>query len=164
MFVRYYVDLPLPFAEIERAFLRDPAAWLPTVVREADDQGERLLGEVGFGDGHRLDKRVEVGVGEPVRLTGATLVPITWKATGVGVVFPSLEGDLEIAALGPDRTQLSLSARYRPPLGGVGRVLDRALLHRVAEATVKDFVHRVRAALLDRLQPASGDGPTRIGR
>ena len=67
-------------------------------------------------------------------------------------VFPSLEGDLEVAALGPDRTQLAMSARYRPPLGGVGRAIDRTLLHRVAEATVKDFVHRVRQAILDRLQ------------
>jgi hypothetical protein len=152
MFVRYYADLPVPLASVERAFLDDPVAWLPAAVREADDQGERLLGEVGFGDGHRLDKRVEVSVGEPVRLTDAVMLPITWRATGVGVVFPSLEGDLEVAALGPDRTQLAMSARYRPPLGGVGRALDRALLHRVAEATVKDFVLRVRQAILDRLQ------------
>ena len=152
MFVRYYLDLPVPLVEAERAFLDDPVSWLPAAVREADEQGDRLLGEVGFGDGHRLDKRVEVTVGEAVRLTGAVMLPITWRATGVGVVFPSLEGDLEVAALGPDRTQLAMSARYRPPLGGVGRALDRALLHRVAEATVKDFVLRVRQAILDRLQ------------
>ena len=111
----------------------------------------------GFGEGHRLDKRVEVTVGEAVRLTGAVMLPITWRATGIGVVFPALEGDLEVASLGPDRTQLSMSARYRPPLGGVGRALDRALLHRVAEATVKDFVHRVRQAILDRLQAVGTD-------
>jgi hypothetical protein len=28
-------------------------------------------------------------------------------------------------------------------MGAVGRMLDRALLHRVAEATVKDFLDRV---------------------
>jgi hypothetical protein len=157
MFVRYYLDLPVPLAEAERAFLDDPVSWLPAAVREADEQGDRLLGEVGFGDGHRLDKRVEVTVGEAVRLTGAVMLPITWRATGIGVVFPALEGDLEVASLGPDRTQLSMSARYRPPLGGVGRALDRALLHRVAEATVKDFVHRVRQAILDRLQAVGTD-------
>mgnify|MGYP003704241909 FL=1 len=157
MFVRYYLDLPVPLVEAERAFLDDPVSWLPAAVREADEQGDRLLGEVGFGDGHRLDKRVEVTVGEAVRLTGAVMLPITWRATGIGVVFPALEGDLEVASLGPDRTQLSMSARYRPPLGGVGRALDRALLHRVAEATVKDFVHRVRQAILDRLQAVGTD-------
>jgi hypothetical protein len=45
--------------------------------------------------------------------------------------------------LGRDRTQLAISARYRPPLGAVGRVADRVLLHRVAEATVKDFLDQV---------------------
>ena len=28
-------------------------------------------------------------------------------------------------------------------MGAVGRVLDRAMLHRVAEATIKDFLDRV---------------------
>jgi hypothetical protein len=32
---------------------------------------------------------------------------------------------------------------YQPPLGPVGRVLDRALFGRFAEASVKDFVDRV---------------------
>jgi len=37
--------------------------------------------------------------------------------------------------------------RYQPPLGVVGRTIDRVLLHRVAEATVKDFLDRVGAAI-----------------
>ena len=45
--------------------------------------------------------------------------------------------------LGPKRTQLSISARYRPPMGPLGRALDKAMLHRVAEATIKDFLDRV---------------------
>jgi hypothetical protein len=75
---------------------------------------------------------------------------MTWHATGVETLFPSLEADLEVAALGASRTQLSVSARYRPPLGPVGRVIDRALLHRVAEATIKDFLDRTGEILLSR--------------
>ena len=45
-----------------------------------------------------------------------------------------------MAGLGPNRTQLSVSAQYRPPLGMVGRAIDRTLLHRVAEATMKVFI------------------------
>jgi hypothetical protein len=51
-------------------------------------------------------------------------------------------------AQGGGRTQLAISARYRPPLGAVGRAVDRVLLHRVAEATVKDFLDRVGAAIM----------------
>ena len=46
--------------------------------------------------------------------------------------------------------KLSVSARYRTPMGAVGRMLDRALLHRVAEATVKDFLDRVGERLRSR--------------
>ena len=50
-----------------------------------------------------------------------------------------------------------MSARYVPPFGAVGRALDRALLSRVAEATVKDFLDRV-AGTTSR---ASSGGPDR---
>ena len=48
----------------------------------------------------------------------------------------------------PNRTQLSMSARYVPPLGMIGKVIDRAILSRVAEATLKDFLDRVGDALI----------------
>ena len=59
-----------------------------------------------------------------------------------------------LGSLGEDRTQLAISARYRPPLGVVGRTVDRVLLHRVAEATVKDFLDRVGERIQAR-EPAS---------
>jgi hypothetical protein len=49
--------------------------------------------------------------------------------------------------LAPGRTQLAISARYAPPLGPLGRAIDRVILFRVAEATLKDFLDRVGAAL-----------------
>jgi hypothetical protein len=59
-----------------------------------------------------------------------------------------MEADLEVASLGPSATQLAISARYSPPLGIVGRMLDRAVLHRVAEATIKDFLDHLGSILL----------------
>ena len=53
------------------------------------------------------------------------------------------------------RCQLAISARYDPPLGAVGRAIDRALLARVAEATVKDFLDRVRDSIARRLSDAA---------
>jgi hypothetical protein len=54
-----------------------------------------------------------------------------------------MEGDIELAPFGPGASHLAMSGRYTPPYGGIGQALDRALLHRVAEATVRDFVQRV---------------------
>jgi hypothetical protein len=144
MFLRYYLDLPAPFPSVETSLLDEPATWVPGLLREAEDRGERLLTDVGFVlDARRIDKQVEVQFGTPHRLPSKTRLPMTWRATGTDRLFPQLEADLEVAALGPDRTQLSISAQYRPPLGAAGRVIDRALLHRVAEATIKDFLDRV---------------------
>jgi hypothetical protein len=148
MFLRAYVELNLPIAEVEAALLRTPAEWIPGLASTAEERGDQLLAEVGFPvSGFQLGKRVEVELGAPVRTPGRTWLPVTWRATGPSGIFPTLEGELEVAALGPHLTQLGLSARYKPPFGLVGESLDRALLHRVAEATVLDFVERVGLAL-----------------
>jgi hypothetical protein len=144
MFVRYFLELPASFEAVEACLLDDPQSWVPGLLEDAEDRGERLLADVGFElDTRRVDKQVEVQFGTPYAIPSKTLLPMTWRATGPDVLFPQLDADLEVAALGMDRTQLSISARYRPPLGVAGRALDRALLHRVAEATIKDFLDRV---------------------
>jgi hypothetical protein len=144
MFVRYYLGLLVAFKDAEASLLDDPGTWVPGMLEAAENRGERLLAEVGFAlDTRRIDKEIEIALGEPNRLTSKTMLPMTWRATGPERLFPQLDADLEVAALGPRRTQLSISARYRPPLGAFGRALDRAMLHRVAEATIKDFLDRV---------------------
>jgi hypothetical protein len=152
MFIRYYLDLPIRSNEVEAALLAQPEAWVPGLARDAEDRGERLLAEVGFAYDreHRLDKQVEIAFGTPYRSPSKTLLPMSWQPTGAEHLFPALEADLEVAPLGASRTQLSISARYRPPMGAVGRALDRTLLHRVAEATMKDFLDRVGEALQTR--------------
>jgi hypothetical protein len=148
MFVRYYLELPRPFEEVEAALLNSPEDWVPGLAAEAEARGEQLLAEVGFETaGGRVEKQVRIELGQSFRIASKTILPMTWRATLAEGLFPTLEADLEVAALGGRRTQLSISARYRPPLGSLGRAVDRALLHRVAEATVKDFLDRTGEAL-----------------
>ena len=155
MFLRYYLELRAPFDDVQRALLGDTGAWIPGLLRDAEDRGQRLLADVGFAmDTRRIDKEVEIEIGEPHRIPGVTTLPMAWRATGTERLFPQLDADLEVAALGRERTQLSISARYRPPMGVVGRALDKALLHRVAEATVKDFLDGVGDRLGRRTTPA----------
>ena len=155
MFARYFVDLDMPFGRAEASLLRAPREWLPDIAGAAGSEGDVLLAEVGFGPPHfRVSKRVAVSVGVPLRLPSKTLLPVTWRAAGVGSLFPEMEGDLEVAPFGPARSQLSMNARYHPPLGAVGAAADRALLHRVAEATIRGFVERVREKL-EGLPPAA---------
>ncbi|MEO6798079.1 MAG: hypothetical protein ABI401_04965 [Candidatus Dormibacter sp.] len=155
MFIRYFVELAHPRGDLERALLASPKTLIPSIASFADDRGQHLLAEVGFAvEGHRVTKRIEVEVGPPVIREGRTWVLITWRATGPTGLFPMLEAELELASLGTHLTQLSISARYEPPLGFLGRTIDRALLSRVAEATVKDFLDRLGHALEARLEPS----------
>jgi hypothetical protein len=103
---------------------------------------------VGVGPlGPRLGRRVAIRLGDPVRFPSMLSVPLTWEPVGLESLLPQLDATIEVGALGQDRTQLAISARYRPPLGVVGRAIDRVLLHRVAEATLKDFLDRLGAAI-----------------
>ena len=156
MFIRYFIEIPRPMAEVEPELLESPGSWSTAPARGAETRGEELLAEVGFGPpGARIGKRVELQFGEPVRFPSKTVLPMSWKLAGLEGLFPELEADIEVGQLGPERTQLSISARYTPPFGSLGRVLDRALLHRVAEATVKDFLDRAGQILsADRAAPA----------
>lgn len=148
MLIRYFGEIYVPFEMVERAILQAPDEWLPGLMHDTERDREALLSEVGVrATGERSEPRAEVRFGEPLRLPAKTILPMKWKPSSAWPLFPELDADLEVASLGPSRTQLSINARYTPPLGRLGSVIDRALLHRVAEATVKDFVDRVGAAL-----------------
>jgi hypothetical protein len=149
MFVRYYVELPVHIDGIEARLTASPASWLPTIAVDAHAHGQRLLAEVGFGEELRVTKRVFLEVGRPVRLPSKLVLPLHWRAEGAEKLFPDLDADLEVARLTPGTTQLSISARYVPPLGALGSTIDRALLHRIAEATMKDFLDQIATTLLD---------------
>lgn len=149
MFVRYFVELPVHIDRIEARLLASPASWLPAIADDADAHGQRLLTEVGFGERSRVAKRVLLEVGRPVRLPSKLVLPLHWRAVGAERLFPVLDADLEVARLTPGTTQLSVSARYMPPLGVLGSMIDRALLHRIAEATMKDFLDQIATTLLD---------------
>ncbi len=124
--------------------MRSAENWMPDHAQEANGQGARLLTELGFKVGdRRVGRRVELDLGEPLRGAGLTLRPVRWHAAASAGLFPELDGHIELAALGGSATHVGLSANYEPPLGLIGKLADRALLHRIAEVTVKDFIERV---------------------
>ena len=103
-----------------------------------------------------------VAVGWTIRRDRSTFVfALRWAASGGADLFPSLDADLEVAPIRPGRTQLAMSARYVPPFGTVGRVIDRAVLSRVAEATLKDFLDRVAESIMGSRDAPSPAEPRR---
>jgi hypothetical protein len=156
MFVRYFVGLPLPLTAVEAALTRSPEAWVPALARAADAHGQRLLAEVRFrlggrGRGSQSGSGSSSGSSSVVR--HGTWLSLAWRATGPRGLFPGLDSELEIAPLGARQAQVQrpMPAFVRRDSGAwwTGRC------HRVAEATVKDFVDRVGGALT-RLAAQSG--------
>jgi hypothetical protein len=166
MFLRYFAEIPAPFGAVERCLLDEPQAWVPGLASDAAQARGSMLqhaGLEGSGDDAAARRgedapapapRVNVELGDFVRFPSKTVIPIRWSAATGGALFPTFEGDLEIAPLGEGATQLSISVRYAPPLGKVGAVVDRALLHRVSEGMVKDFLDNVAARLGNATMPA----------
>jgi hypothetical protein len=142
VFIYYFVHLDRPFGEV-RGRLLGVLSGLDGMAAAAYREGEEIRARIGLGESPSVAKTVRLEVGEPVGEDETMLLPIVWEATGTPGLFPRMEAEVVLAALGPVLTQLSLRGSYRPPLGPIGRVVDRALLHRVAEASVKGFVDRV---------------------
>lgn len=151
MFVRSFVEIASAYGAVRDALLHDVGSWLPGLANTAGAAGEARMADVGFGHAVRVDRTVRVEIGAPISDERRTLIPLRWKPESNEALFPALDGEIEVAPVGAESTQLSMTARYTPPFGLLGRVADRALLHRVAEATVKDFVDNVAVVVRDRL-------------
>jgi len=75
---------------------------------------------------------------------------IRWEATGPGGrLFPVLDADIQLVPAGQHATWLTMAGVYRPPLGALGEILDRAVLHRVAAASVRGFMAWVAVRITD---------------
>ena len=61
---------------------------------------------------------------------------------------------MRLRPAGEQGTLLTLEGVYRPPLGALGQALDRAILHRVAAATIRNFLHRVAQGVTGQPAPA----------
>jgi hypothetical protein len=85
---------------------------------------------------------------EPIRRDETTSIALRWEATGVtGELFPALDAQLTLSSGGKNRSRLKLVGSYRPPLGRLGELLDRAVMAQVAEATIRSLLERAAAAL-----------------
>ncbi|TMC08773.1 MAG: hypothetical protein E6J41_12345 [Chloroflexi bacterium] len=147
MYIRHDVPIDQPAREVRRQLLGPPERWLPASVVDASEE-RRYRVRVGFkAAAGRISKEVELTVGAPEAPGDWLVVPVAWRATGPGGLFPVLDGKLTVQPLGPHSSILWIGATYRPPMGGLGRELDDVALHNVASATTEDFVAGVAARL-----------------
>jgi hypothetical protein len=107
-----------------------------------------------------LAKTVVVRTGPVRRQTSSLLAALSWEPANAASLFPRLDADIEVAPCGTSETSLTLRGRYEPPAGPLGRQIDKLVLHRVAEATVRAFLENV----ADELDPTIQRPPRGVPR
>ncbi len=137
MFVEHSVHIGRPIEAVRATLAAGPREWFPRF----DGDGHAEVGPQVAGIG--LRKKVAIEVGEPVTVGDWTEVPITWQATFVQQLFPVMTGKVELASVEPRITRLTVSGMYDAPLGRLGKQLDETLMHRAAEATVKELAESI---------------------
>lgn len=147
MIVHDFVDVECPADEVTRALVAG-GAWLAECASSAHASAEHLRVRVGpAGPRSAIAKTVDLQLGTPVVLHRVTIIPVLWEATGAPELFPRLDGSIEISPFGDNLTQVTLFARYDPPFGKVGEVIDHLMFHHLAEHTVRAFLQDLAARL-----------------
>jgi len=144
VFVQYVTEVESGLGDVENSLDRvrsNLAEWADIAYRD----GEKLRAKVGPNEKVARSVELEIGMAEIHRI--GLVYPIRWTATGATVLFPELNADLILTKRGPNHTTLTLKGNYQPPLGAIGRLVDRAGLGHVAEATVRDWMDRLAEAL-----------------
>jgi hypothetical protein len=152
VFVGHEVALGVSFAVArERLMQLAGSGLLLSTSENAYDLGTAGLARVGIPG---LSKLVRVQARDLAVTQESVGLAIRWEATGpAGELFPVLDADMRLIRTDERTAVLTMSGVYRPPLGALGQALDRAILHLVAAATIRDFVAQVAARIAG--QPGS---------
>jgi hypothetical protein len=89
----------------------------------------------------------------PKKLSSPPMTRITleWEAAKMPRLFPFMKAELSAYPLTATETQLDLSGNYEPPFGVLGSVIDSVVGHRIAEASVHQFIMDVAVYLRKEL-------------
>jgi hypothetical protein len=149
VFIGDEVQLEVSFAVARERLMRlAGSGLLLSTSEDAYDLGTTGLARVGMVG---LSKLVRIQTRDLASTDGSVGLAIRWEATGPGDgLFPALDADIRLVHAGEGACVLTMSGVYRPPLGALGHALDRAILHRVAAATIRDFIAQVAARIDDQ--------------
>jgi hypothetical protein len=146
MVVQHSVHIDRPVEAVSSDFSTDPRRWFPRL----EDLSHGALNPPLAGI--QLLRKLDVEVGEPVSPGGWTEVPVTWQASYIKHLYPVMTGKVELAAASARVTRLTVCADYEPALGRLGEQIDGALLHGVAQKTVKDLAESIALLLEGRIR------------
>lgn len=154
--IRCYEYVNKPFAQVQGALRCDAAGIFARATTKATARvvAVQLHARVGPLD-VATEVKVEVGAALDTLSSAygydVTVFPLAWRAVHTPNLFPRMKGKLSVFPISRDVTQLELEGTYDPPLGLIGDALDALAGHRVAEASVLQFLREVAGRLTAEL-------------
>jgi hypothetical protein len=146
MFIRHSVHIDQPVAACTDVLMSGPKKWFPRL-------SSKNVGTVGTHiAGVPVHKRVTVELGDPVKTSTWTVIPLSWKATFPEQLFPTMTGRIELAPVDKNTTRLTVSGMYTPPLGRLGQQLEETLMRGAAKSTVKELAESIAKRLESALR------------
>src|SRR5271166_1509587 len=91
----------------------------------------------------KLEREVIASIHPLSGFPGYERLGIGWEPSGGGP-YPKFEGILTVSEESIDYTRLDLDGSYRPPFNIAGAVFDAALGNRIAQATARELLTRLR--------------------
>jgi hypothetical protein len=146
------IDIPEPYESVLRTLAsveNEFQVWASAAYR----RGEGMA----VGPAELVTAPIDLEVGAPIDGHECTTIPMSWVATSVSPMFPRMDAEVVISPVHSSMTHLEFRGSYRPPLEGVGRLLDRFAFHRIAESTVRNFLDRLAHAVVAEIRAAASD-------
>lgn len=139
-----------PYARVRDVLVRDALAVFRAATKSAAARAEDVASALRIQvAGLEIQKDIVISVNRTDESRSAALntmvtqIDLEWEAAQSPRLFPLMKAELKIYALTNTETQLDLEGHYAPPLGPVGKVMDAMLGHRIAEASVHQFLRDV---------------------
>jgi len=146
--IRVYDYVNQPFERVHTVLLKDARG----IFQRATTIAHERAGDVVSGlrvniAGIEIGKEVQIEVvgfsdsqGHTPDFPLETRIDLKWSAVGSPALFPTMTAQLVMYPLSSKETQLDLRGTYEPPFGPLGVVLNALVGHRVAEASVHQFI------------------------
>lgn len=147
---RVFQTCPVPGSphDLAAVFRRDPTWWLPPPAQADGPDQWRLRLDAG-----RFSRPVLLTVGPAWELGEMLWRVLSWEglpeddeALPLERMLPAFSGEIGLRVVGAPT--LVIEGGYEPPMGRMGATLDQAILHKVADRTVRELV----VAVAKRLQ------------
>ncbi len=156
--IRVYDYVNHPYADVREALIGDANAVFQNATKVAALRAESVASELhikvaGIEVGADIEISVEAIEDEPKKIKSAqvTRINLVWEAAKMPRLFPLMKAELSVYPLTSTETQLDLFGNYEPPLGILGSAIDAVVGHRIAEASVHQFIEDVAAYLRTEL-------------